>query len=259
MPDPRRHSIFEGPVTDVETNSDARNMSTTEFEMPELQDPLERPLTPSSLYECHSPPPLMSATTDGDFDTVKVSAASPSSCGPYCSVRGEGCKHYPLEHSMHHWRRCSVLHVKRAIFVELNELLPSPEERAGTDLHLRATQLHPLALQSFMYRALPVLPIEALPPTTPLELHHQMTLYAPPYNHEPTFPLYKLRPIPYSLFRAPTQKLILSTCSSSTKPPPRPSRRRNRPFGRHHPHHDHAQSRPTNRMTLRPSHGLSQP
>ncbi|MCJ1398031.1 hypothetical protein MMC11_001228 [Xylographa trunciseda] len=136
MPDPRLRTILESQLADIETNANAWNLPTSEFDMPELQDPVEPASTPNSPYECHSPSPLTHALTDGLWmpaNKAFASGPSPSDCGPHCPspLQGAGCKHYPPEHSLHHWRRWSVPHVKREIVVQLAEVTPSPDEHAG--------------------------------------------------------------------------------------------------------------------------------
>ncbi|MCJ1390248.1 hypothetical protein MMC18_003106 [Xylographa bjoerkii] len=129
MPDPRLRTILECQFTDIETNADAWNLPSSEFEMPELRDPsVEPPSTPSSPYDCHSPSPLTRAVMEGDVHTTKAFATSPSPCGPQCNIQGAGCKRYPPEYSLHHWRRWSVPHVRKEVIVNLEEVPSSPEE-----------------------------------------------------------------------------------------------------------------------------------
>ncbi|MCJ1435325.1 hypothetical protein MMC27_004697 [Xylographa pallens] len=156
MPDPRLRTILEGQLTDIETNADAWNLPTSEFEMPELQDPVEPTSTPSSPYECHSPSPLTHAVTDVETYPAKTCATSPSNCGPQCNAQCVGSKRYPPEHSLHHWRRWSIPHVKKEVIVNLEEVPPSPEEHAAP------------ILASTTY--IPVPGIQTSSPTTPTNI-----------------------------------------------------------------------------------------
>ncbi|MCJ1284642.1 hypothetical protein MMC26_003977 [Xylographa opegraphella] len=124
MPDPRLRTILEGQLTNIETNANAWNLPTSEFEMPELLETS----TPSSPYECHSPSPLMHAFTDVEAYPAKTCATSPSTFGQECDVQCAGSKRYPPEHSLHHRRRWSIPSVKKEVIVNVKEVLPSPEE-----------------------------------------------------------------------------------------------------------------------------------
>ncbi|MCJ1290126.1 hypothetical protein MMC34_001662 [Xylographa carneopallida] len=140
MPDPRLRTILEGQLTDIETNADAWNLPPSEFDMP----PVEPPSTPSSPYECHSPSPLTHTVTDVEASSAKTCTANPSICGPQCTLPCAGSKRYPPEHSLHHWRRWSVSAVQKEVVVNLEEVLPSPDEHAAPILPSVQTPPPPL-------------------------------------------------------------------------------------------------------------------
>ena len=180
MPDPRLRTILEGQLTDIETNADAWNLPPSEFDMP----PVEPPSTPSSPYECHSPSPLTHTVTDVEASSAKTCTANPSICGPQCTLPCAGSKRYPPEHSLHHWRRWSVSAVQKEVVVNLEEVLPSPDEHAGMSscfetIHVLCHRPHPLLVSTV--RRLPTImaPVTLhIPPTPPIS-SHPSTPYQP--------------------------------------------------------------------------------